>query len=93
MNVLGRQNEAKKRENGQAANHRLTRYIMLASLFHIMPFIDISMFNIKYLATHKVHVHAGTISKLMCGLCACTSNNPLSQAHELSSRTHAQPIK
>ena len=28
-----------KRENGQAANRRLTRYIMLASLFHIVPLI------------------------------------------------------
>ena len=33
-----------KRENGQAANRRLTRSIMLASLFHIAPFIDILMF-------------------------------------------------
>ena len=34
-----------KRENGQAANRRLTPYIMLASLFHY--------------ATHTVHFHAG----------------------------------
>ena len=34
-----------KRENGQAANRRLTRYIMLASLFHHQR--------------HTVHVHAG----------------------------------
>ena len=34
-----------KRENGQAANRRLTRYIVLASLFHH--------------ATHTVLVHAG----------------------------------
>ena len=33
-----------KRENGQAANRRLTRYIMLASLFHHKR--------------HTVHVHA-----------------------------------
>ena len=33
-----------KRENGQAANRRLTRYIMLASLFHHKM--------------HTVHVHA-----------------------------------
>ena len=33
-----------KRENGQAANRRFTRYIMLAPLFHK--------------ATHTVHVHA-----------------------------------
>ena len=28
-----------KREYGQAANHRLTRYIMLASLFHLSSYI------------------------------------------------------
>ena len=36
-----------KRENGQAANRRLTRYIMLASLFHH--------------ATHTVHVHRSAV--------------------------------
>ena len=34
-----------KRENGQALNRRLTRYIMLASLIHY--------------ATNTVHVHVG----------------------------------
>ena len=38
-----------KSGNGQAANRRLPRYIMLASSFHISPLIDILMFNIKYL--------------------------------------------
>ena len=33
-----------KRENGQAAI-RLTRYIMLASLFHIAPLIDIPILS------------------------------------------------
>ena len=80
-----------KKENGQAANRRLTLYMMLASLFHIAPLIDIPMFNIKYLAMHKVHVHAGAIRKLMCGSCACTSDNPLSYARELSSRMYAHP--
>ena len=56
-----------KRENGQAANHRLTRYIMLASLFHIAPLIDIPMFIIIHHPTHKLHVHAGAIRKLMRG--------------------------
>ena len=37
----------------------------LDSLIHIAPLIDIPMFNIKYLATHKVQVHAGAISKLI----------------------------
>ena len=46
MYVLGRRNGAEKRENGQAANGRLTRYIMLAALFHIGPLIDIPIFNI-----------------------------------------------
>ena len=67
-----------KRENGQAANRRLTRYIILASLLHIAPLTDIPMFIIIYHATHTAHVHAGVISKLMCGLFACTSDIPLS---------------
>ena len=66
-----------KRENGQAAI-RLTRYIMLASLFHIAPLIDIPMLIIIYHATHTMHVHAGAMRKLMCCLFACTSDNPLS---------------
>ena len=33
---------------------------------------------IIYHATHTVHVHAGAIRKLMCGLFAFTSDNPLS---------------
>ena len=77
MDVLGRRNGA---ENGQAANRRLARCIMLASLFHIAPLIDIPMFNIKYLATHKVHVHSGAKRKLKCGLCPCTRDNSLSQS-------------
>ena len=67
-----------KKENGQAANRRFTRYIMLASLFHIAPLIDIPMFIIIYHPTLTVHVHAGAMRKLMYGLFACTSNNPLS---------------
>ena len=39
-----------KRENGQAVNRRLPRYIMLASLFHLSSYM--------YHATHTVHVHA-----------------------------------
>ena len=31
----------------------------------IATFIDIPMFNIKYLAMHKLQMHAGAISKLM----------------------------
>ena len=56
MYVLGRRNGAEKRENGQAANLRLTRYIMLAALFHIAPLIDIPIFNSNFLATHKMQV-------------------------------------
>ena len=73
-----------KRKHGQAANRSLTRYIMLSSLFHLSSL---------YHATHTVHVHAGAIRKSMCGLFACTSDNPLSYARELAPRTHAQPIK
>ena len=35
-------------------------------------------FIIIYHATHTVHEHAGAIRKLMCGLFACTRDNPLS---------------
>ena len=61
-----------KRANGQAANRRLTRSIH--NVGFIISFIIIHV----YLSTHTVHVHAGAIRKLMCGLFACTSNNPLS---------------
>ena len=59
-----------KRENGQAANRRLTRSI------HNVGFI--TSFIIKNLSTHTLHVLAGAIRKLMCGLFECTSDNPLS---------------
>ena len=61
-----------KRENEQAANRRLTRYIHIASL------TDIPKFIIIYHATHTVHVHIDAIRKIMYGLFACTSDNPLS---------------
>ena len=41
MDVLGRRNGVEKRENGQAASRRLSRYIMFASVFHVSPLIDI----------------------------------------------------
>ena len=41
-----------KRENGQAANRRLTRYIMLASLFHH--------------ERHTVHFHTGPDRVAQC---------------------------
>ena len=50
-----------KRENGQAANRRLTRYIMLASLFHH--------------ASHTVHVHAGPGSVAQSLTCLATDAN------------------
>ena len=58
-----------KRKEKQAANRRLTRSI------HNVGFII--SFIIIYLSTHTAHVHAGAIRKLMCGLFACTSDNPL----------------
>ena len=33
----------------------------------IAPFIDIPMFNIKYLAIQQVRIHAGAIRKLLYG--------------------------
>ena len=46
-----------KRENGQAANRRLTRSI------HNVGFII--SFIIIYLSTHTLHVHAGAIHVLI----------------------------
>ena len=46
MDVLDRRHGEEKRENGLAANRRLTCYTILASLFYIAPFIDIPMFTI-----------------------------------------------
>ena len=35
-------------------------------------------FIILFITIILVHIHAGAIRKLMCGLFACTSDNPLS---------------
>ena len=35
-------------------------------------------------------MHAGAISKLLCGLCVCTGDNPLAKACGLSSPAHTQ---
>ena len=56
----------------------LKRFRLPPTRYDIAPFVDIPMLNIKYHATHKVKIHAGAIIKLVCGLCACTSDNPLS---------------
>ena len=55
--------------------------------------IDISMFNVKYLAMHTVQVHAGAIRKVLYGLCFYTGDNPLAKARGLSSCTDAQTIQ
>ena len=59
-----------KRENGQAANRRLTRYIMLASLFHLLSYIT--------QRTQCMSMPVQYAIKLMWGLFAHTSDNPLS---------------
>ena len=51
-----------KRENGQAANRRLTQHKLLASLFHH--------------ATHTVHVHAGPGRVAQSLTCLATIANP-----------------
>ena len=63
-----------KREKGQAANRRLTRYIMLASIFHLSSYMYITSKQYTYMyiasryhAMDTVHVNAGAIRKLMCG--------------------------
>ena len=48
---------------------------------------------IKYLAMHKVKMHAGARIKLLYGLCNCTGDNPLAKARGLSSRTDAQTLQ
>ena len=60
MDVLDRRNGAEKR-NGQAANRRLTRYIMLASICHH--------------ASHTVHVHAGPGREAQSIMCPATIAN------------------
>ena len=45
--------------------HTQTRRHMIKDL--IAPFIDIPMFNIKYLSMHKEQMHAGALSKLLYG--------------------------
>ena len=59
----------------------------------IAPFIDIPMFNVTYLAMHKVQMQAGAISKLLYDLCICKRNNPLDKASGLSSHTDARTIQ
>ena len=54
-----------KRENGQAANRRLTRYIMLASLFHLSSYITqrtqcMSM-PVQYASSCVVYSHVRAI--------------------------------
>ena len=77
MDVLGRRNGAEKKK-WTSGESQVNSCIMLASLFCISPLTDIPMFIIIYHATHTVHANAGAIRKLMCGLFACTSDNPLS---------------
>ena len=52
------------------------------------PLIDIPMFNIKYLAMHKVQMHTGAISKLLHGFASVRVIN-----HLLSSGIYAQTIQ
>ena len=56
-------------------------------------YIDIQKFNTKYLVMYKVQMHTGAISKLEYGSCVCMGNNPLADAHGLSSRIDAQTIR
>ena len=66
-----------KRENGQAANRRLTLYIILASLFHH--------------ATHTVHVHAGPGRVAQWLTCLATTANltaDLRVASSIAVRSH-----
>ena len=59
-------------------------YIKLSHLF-----IDIQMFNAKYLAIHTVQMHTGAISKLLYGFGSSRVTNVI---HKLSTQTH-KPYK
>ena len=67
MDVLGRRNGAEKRKwiSGESQVNSI----------HNVGFII--SFIIIYHAMATVHVNAGAIRKLMCGLFACKSDNPL----------------
>ena len=68
MDVLGRRNAAEKRKWTSGESQ--------VNAIHNVGFII--SFIMIYHASHTVHVHAGAIRKLMCGLFAFTSDNPLS---------------
>ena len=51
------------------------------TLFSITsPLINIRLFYDKYLAIHKVQIHAGAIRKLLYDLCVCKEDNLLAKA-------------
>ena len=49
------------------------------------PFIDILMFNMKYLTAHKLQMHAGTISTLLY-LFVSMGDNPHAKSCGLTSQ-------
>ena len=51
------------------------------------------MFNVKYLAIHKVQMHAGALSKLLYGFVFCTGDNLHAKARGLSTCTEAQTMQ
>ena len=67
MDVLGRRNGGEKR--------KWTSGETQGNLIHNVGFII--SFIIIHHAMDTVHVNAGATRKLMCGLFACTSDNPL----------------
>ena len=62
------------------------------SPFNMWYYSIIIMFNIKHLLMHNVQMHKCAISCLVYGLCVCTSDNPLTEARGISSRTDARTI-
>ena len=59
----------------------------------IAPFIEIPMLNIKCITMHKLQLmHAGAMSKLLYGLCVCTSDIQLVKARGFSTCTYAQTL-
>ena len=55
---------------GQSKYYKNVDYIFFEPIYILIaPFIDIPMFNVKYLAVHKVQMHAGTVRKLLYVVC------------------------
>ena len=81
--MLGRRNGAKKRKwtSGESqvnSLHNIGFIISLSIIYHATDTVHVNAGAIRNHATDTMHVNAGAIRNLMCGLFACTSDNPFS---------------